>query len=85
MFGGEKVEIKAECKMYLLDTVIEEFGDNLTIKKINDDKFILTTNSSIIGFKVWAMRNIDSATVISPVNLKNELKEIIENANKQYK
>ncbi len=85
MFGGEKKQIKAECKMYLLDTVIEEFGDNLTIKKINEDKFILTTNSSVRGFKVWAMRNIDSATVISPANLKNELKEIIENANKQYK
>lgn len=85
MFGGEKVEIEAECKMYLLDTVIEEFGNNVKIRKINDDKFRLITKSSIIGFKVWAMRNIDCATVIKPENLRNELKEIIEKANKEYK
>lgn len=33
---------------------------------------------------MWAMRNIDSVEVIRPVSLRNEMKEIIEDARKKY-
>ena len=84
MFGGEKVEIEAECNMFLLDTAIEEFGNNIKITKIDDNKFKLYTISSLEGFKTWAMRHIDALTVISPLNLRNELKETIEKARERY-
>lgn len=84
MFGGEKEEIEAECNMLLLDTVIEEFGNDIKITKIDDSKFKINVRTSLIGFKMWAMRNINMTKVIRPLSLKKEIKEIIEKANKEY-
>lgn len=84
MFGGEKTEIEAECNMFLLDTVIEEFGNDIKITKIDNGKFKINVRTSLMGFKMWAMRNIDMTRVIKPLSLRNEIKEIIEKANKEY-
>lgn len=86
MFGGKKQEVEAICKMFLLDAVLDQFGKNITIQKLeNDDenfKLILDTNT--MGFKMWAMRNIDCVEVIRPIELRNEIKDIIENAKSRY-
>ena len=87
MFGGKKEEIEAVCHIWLLDTVFETFGRNITIKKIsNDDEhFKLLVDTNALGFKMWAMRNIDLVEVKKPLELRNELKSIIEDAQKRYK
>ena len=41
-------------------------------------------NANQMGFKMWAMRNIDIVTVQKPTSLVNELKEIIKDAKKRY-
>lgn len=84
MFGGKKERIEAVCAMHLLDVVFDDFGKNITIQKIDDKKFRLILDVSTRGFKTWVMRNIDSVEVISPIALRNEVKEIIENARKRY-
>lgn len=84
MFGGKKELIEAKCKMFLLDTVIEEFGKETSITKLDDDHFKFVTETNTMGFKMWAMRNIDVVEVIKPLSLRNEIKEIIENANNKY-
>ena len=84
MFGGKKELIEAKCKMFLLDTVIEEFGKETSITKLDDKHFKFVTETNTMGFKMWAMRNIDVVEVIKPVNLRNEIKEIILNANNKY-
>ena len=84
MFGGKKELIEAKCKMFLLDTVIEEFGKETYITKLDDEHFKFVTETNTMGFKMWAMRNIDVVEVIKPVSLRNEIKEIILNANNKY-
>lgn len=86
MFGGEKEEIEAICGKVLLDAVFDDFGKNITIEKIeNDDQnFKLILDANTMGFKMWAMRNIDCVEVIRPLSLRNEIKEIIENALNRY-
>ena len=84
MFGGEKEEIEVECKMFLLDNVIEEFGNNIEITKIDDETIRFKTKTSTMGFKMWAMRNIDISTVIKPIKLRNEIKEIVNKAKYNY-
>ena len=37
MFGGKKEEIEAICHIWLLDTIFDTFGKNVTIKKISKD------------------------------------------------
>ena len=86
MFGGEKEEIEAICNICLLNTVFDTFGKNITIQKIseNNENFKLIVDSNPMGFKMWAMRNIDMVEVISPKTLRNEMREITEKALKKY-
>lgn len=86
MFGGKKDEIEAICHIWLLDTIFDTFGRNITIEKIpNDDKsFKLIVDANPLGFRMWAMRNIDLVEVKKPKSLRNEMKEIIKNAEQKY-
>lgn len=87
MFGGKKEEIEAICHIWLLDTIFDTFGRNVTIEKIpNDDEhFKLEVDTNPLGFKMWAMRNIDLVEVKRPSLLRSEMQEIIKNADKRYK
>ena len=86
MFGGKKEEVEAICHIWLLDAIFDIFGRNITIEKINNDEehFRLLVDTNPVGFKMWAMRNIDLVEVKKPLTLRNEMKEIIENAMKRY-
>ena len=87
MFGGKKEEVEAICHIWLLDAVFDIFGRNVTIEKIPNDEehFRLLVDTNPVGFKMWAMRNIDLVEVKKPLELRNELKSIIEDAQKRYK
>lgn len=84
MFGGKKEEIEADCAMFLLNAVFDKFGKNITIIKKDDETFKLILDANTMGFRMWAMRNIDCVEVIRPKSLRNEMKEIIEEARKRY-
>ena len=87
MFGGKKEEIEAICNNCLLNTIFDTFGKNVTIEKIlgDDENFKLLVDSNQMGFKMWAMRNIDMVEVIKPEKLRNEMKEIVQKAMEKYK
>lgn len=87
MFGGRKEEIEAVCNKILLNTVFDTFGKNVTIEKIqgNEDSFKLIVDSNTMGFRMWAMRNIDMVEVIKPDSLRNEMKDIVKKASEKYK
>lgn len=86
MFGGKKEEIEAICHIWLLDTIFDTFGRNVTIEKIqkDDDHFRLIVDTNSLGFRMWAMRNIDLVEVKRPLHLREEMKEIIKNAYEKY-
>ena len=70
--------------MLLLNSVFDDFGKNITIKKESNEAFTLILDANLLGFRMWAMRNIDLVEVIRPVSLRNEMKEIIKKANEKY-
>ncbi|MGN1301577.1 MAG: helix-turn-helix transcriptional regulator [Clostridia bacterium] len=84
MFGGEKEDIEVKCTDYLLDTVFEMFGKDINITKIDDEVFKIKLRANPMGFKFWAMRNLDCIEVLKPLHLRNEIKEIIEEARNKY-
>ena len=65
---------------------METFGRNVTIEKIQDDDehFKLLVDTNTLGFKMWAMRNIDLVEVKRPLDLRKEMQEVIKNAMKKY-
>ena len=84
VFGGKKEEVEAICSNFLLDTIFDQFGKNITIIKNDTETFRLIVDTSTRGFKMWAMRNIDGVEVIKPESLRKEMKNVIEKANKKY-
>lgn len=85
MFGGKKEEVEADINNMLLDTVLNQFGRNITIIKKNENEFKMLVNTNPKGFKMWAMRNIDLVEIIKPDSLRNEMKDIINKAKEKYK
>ena len=86
MFGGKKEEIEAICSKLLLNAVFDIFGKNITIEKIpgDDNNFKLIVDSSPMGFKMWAMRNIDMVEVKKPLTLRKEMQDILKSAINKY-
>lgn len=86
MFGGDKAEVEAVCSYYLLNDAFEQFGKTIEVERIkNDDKnFKLKLNTNLYGFRIWAMRNLDLVEVIKPKELRDEIKDVIENAKRKY-
>ena len=84
VFSGNETDIEAECNEYLLGEVIEKFGRNVEIRPINSNTFKMKLNVNPLGFKLWAMRNLDMVTIKKPESLVEEIKKIIEDANKRY-
>ena len=86
MFGGKKEEIEAICNNCLLNTIFDTFGKNVTIEKIlgDDENFKLLVDSNQMGFKMWAMRNIDMVEVKKPLTLRKEMQDILRNAIDKY-
>ena len=84
MFGGEKANIEIICTDYLLDTIFELFGKKAKVLKIDDKAFKVKLKANPRGFKVWAMRNLDCIEVLKPKALRDEIKEIMEDARKRY-
>lgn len=84
MFGGQKEEVEVRCKTLLLNSIFDEFGKNVTIKKEDNETFTLILKANLLGFRMWAMRNIDLAEVIRPESLRNQMKEISRKAYEKY-
>lgn len=86
MFGGKKEEVEAICHMGLLNTIFDTFGKNVTIEKIPKDEehFKLVVDTNALGFKMWAMRNIDLVEVKKPLSLRKEMQEVVKNAASKY-
>lgn len=79
MFGGDNEEIEFNCNMELLDMVIEQFGKDIILTKVDEHTFNAKVNASINGFKFFALRNLENVMIVKPSKLKDQIKKIISN------
>lgn len=84
VFSGREVEIEAECDQYLLGEVYEKFGKIAELRPINKDSFYMKLTANPMGFRFWAMRNLDMVKVLKPKSLVDEIKNVIYEAQKKY-
>ena len=64
MLSGIKERVEIECNMSLLDNVVELYGRDIVLKKINKDKFYASFNTTIKGFRYWCLRNLMLLNII---------------------
>lgn len=77
MLSGDTEKVEIECDMSMLDNVIELYGKDIKLKRINDNKFYASFYTTVKGFRYWCLRNIESVKVVSPKSLVNDISKII--------
>lgn len=78
MYTGDSMPFEIECDMSMLDTIIETFGKDIKVEKINDNTFKTKVYSPEEGFKYFCLRNIENVKVLSPEIFKKKIKKILK-------
>lgn len=79
MYISEPETVELLCKNILLNAVIDQFGQNVTISKFDDERFKLTMKVSTKGLSFWALRHLENCEVISPKHLRDEIVNLLKN------
>ena len=78
MYTGDLEKVEIECNISMLDTIIETFGKNIKINKIDDNSFKAEFYTVLEGFKYFCLRNIETVKVVKPESLKNKIIKILK-------
>lgn len=84
MFGGERQAIELKCDMLILDAVIEKFGNNIEIQKIDENYFKVKLYVCPKGLKMWIMQYLNYVEVLEPLSIREELKNNLKEILKRY-
>lgn len=79
----ERVTFRILKERAMEQEVIEIFGKSVQFIDIGNE-FEVTVLASPMAMKSWAMHYIDVVEIVSPERLRNEMREIAENAAKKY-
>ncbi|MGM8366511.1 helix-turn-helix transcriptional regulator [Virgibacillus sp. W0181] len=78
MFAGEDIRVKIRFHMNLVNVVLDRFGQEADMEKIDDNHFILTAKAKLsTGLINWILTWGNQAKVLSPEGLVSEVKEKI--------
>lgn len=71
MFSGKDCEAILQIKLWLLNLVIGELGEDVDIHKINEDTYQAKFDAKLgIGLTKWVLQLVADAKVISPDKLR---------------
>ena len=70
--------------MLILDAVIEKFGTNIEIQKMDEHHFKVTLNVCPKGLKMWIMQYLNYIEILEPILMKEELKNNLKEILKKY-
>ena len=68
---------------FVIDQVIDWFGMDVKIEKAGD-KYKVTVRVSPQAMEYWAMQYLNTVEIISPLSLREKLKENLKNATEKY-
>ena len=80
VFTGEHEIITMICDNVIIDDVIEKFGNDVLLDKVDNKHFKATLKASPNGVKFWALQYLPYAEVVEPKSLRYDIiKSINEN------
>ena len=86
MFSGEDCEVILQIKPCLLNMVIDELGEDVSLYKINEDTYQAKFNAKLgLGLIKWILQLGADAQVISPIELREDIIQNIEKMMNVYK
>ena len=85
MYTDDPERIEFVTEAWMVDQVIDWFGKDITIRKIDDsDKVIISLWASPLAMEHWAMQYLNYMEVISPTRLKDQIHNNLKNGLEKY-
>lgn len=82
MFGGEEEMVKLQFDSSLVNVVIDRFGKDITLEKVDENNFVVRVNIAVSStFLAWLFQFGDKVKILSPESVvkryEDNLKAII--------
>jgi hypothetical protein len=85
MFAGEEIRVKIEFSMDLVNVVIDRFGQDVDIRKVDEETFLLTTKAKLSdGLINWILTWGNKAKVLEPESLRERIIDKIRKMKEVY-
>ncbi|WP_040214906.1 helix-turn-helix transcriptional regulator [Clostridium polynesiense] len=85
MFGGEEVKVKLKMDNSLINSVIDRFGKDIMLQKMDESSFYTWVNVAVSSaFFAWISQFGSKAKIISPENVVEDYKGFIIEIIQQY-
>ena len=85
MFGGEECIVKLECDNSLIGVIIDRFGKNVNIVKVDDEHFAVSVRVAVSRqFLSWVISLGEGIKITGPGNVLEQIREEIKRLNRQY-
>lgn len=78
MFDGKREEVEIICDNIMAGEVIERFGMDVRMVRIDENQFRLCLNAPPLGLKFWALQYLPYCEVVRPLWLRDEIKKSIK-------
>lgn len=83
MFTDKLEKITFYAEEGIVDQVVDWFGQNAKIEKL-DDKLKVTVKASPNAMEFWAMQYLNCVEIVAPTELRNRIKENLQNGINKY-
>lgn len=85
MFGGEGVAIKLQFDNSLVNVVIDRFGKDVSIEKVDDNNFEVWTHVAVSStFLAWVFQFGNKVKILSPESVVKRYKENLQEIMNSY-
>lgn len=83
MFADEPKSVEFLSEPWVLDQIIDWFGKDIRIEK-SGEKYLIKVKASVNAMEYWAMQYLNAVEVLKPTELRNRIKNNLQQANEKY-
>ena len=84
MYSDEPEPIEFIADTAIMDQIIDWFGREIQISKINDKKLLIEVKASPNAMEHWAMQYVNYVEITKPESLRKSIKNCLQNAKIKY-
>ena len=84
MYSGKIEDIILECRNYMVNTLIDSFGSEIRIEKVDEGWIRVRLKSSVDGVVLWATQYCSDCRAIDPPILVSKVKEKLKKGIENY-
>ena len=85
MWSGKSERVTLRIKTRNIGDFIDWFGTDFSVRKQNDDYMEVSIIVNVQAIKLWALQYSRLATVLKPKELRDEMRQLIENMQEAYR